>query len=97
MAMYMALQPKRPRGTAMAKGKALILFMDMSEAVPPYQRRGWQVACFGNRSHYFTETGACVHVEEIKARLKSDWHRQRLWYLPFGDNKQTVQRLKEKP
>ena len=94
MALFVADQPKHPHGMAKAKGRALILFMDMSKAVPPYQRRGWMVSCFGNKSHYFPETGACVHVEEIRARLKLDWHRQRLWYLPFGDNEQLAQRVK---
>ncbi|KKL55907.1 hypothetical protein LCGC14_2250740 [marine sediment metagenome] len=66
-----------------SKSKALILLMSMRTMVPPYRRQGWSVSCFGNKGHYWKD-GSCPHVWGIRENLKTDWHRARLWFLPFG-------------
>ncbi len=66
-----------------SKSKSLILLMDMRRFVTPNRRQGWSVSCFGNKGHY-RKDGSCPHVQGIWENLKSDWHRARLWYLPYG-------------
>lgn len=67
------------------KSRALVMFTPMIHMVEPYRRQGFAIACFGEDSHYF-EDGACPHVELVFASLKTDWHRSRTWFKPFGES-----------
>ena len=83
MACLIFDQPKTPHGTRLAKSRALFLLL------PDKDCRKINLACFGNKGHYKKPSGICVHVISVLSGLKSDWHRRRAYYLPFGDNTKT--------
>ncbi len=81
--IIVADQPKRPNGLAKAKSRALVMLLDMRQAVPERRYNGYEIICCGNQGHYRPD-GSCVHVDEFLARMKSDWYRVRTWFIPFG-------------
>ena len=86
--MYAVQQPRRYGSKALAKSTALFVAYK-----PPHCKQRFVYACFGNRSHYNSDTGACIHYE-VQAEKLSDWYRSRTYYLPFGDNDESLKPVK---
>ena len=80
MPMYAAEQPVRYGSRRKAKSNALVMVLK----VTPWR---YEIACFGNDSHYRKEDGICAHVEML-ARAIKPWYRQRTWFAPFGESKE---------
>lgn len=87
MAFLIGDQPGR-------KSKALVTLLPLIKMKPEYRRQGYEVFCAGVDSHY-RKDGSCIHVDAVYAALKSDWHRGRLWFVPFGDPQRTMRRASE--
>lgn len=86
-------QPVRYGAKKMAKSNALVV-MVRGPVKSDNNPNRWWIACFGNKSHYHQQSGVCIHVEELSKQMKR-WHRQRTWWLPFGDNDLEYRKLTE--
>ena len=86
-----AEQPVKYGSKKLAKSMAMVMMVRGPTVDDPRKNRWW-LACFGNRNHYCSATGVCVHVEAL-AQSMQPWHMRRTWWLPFGDIRGVHRRL----
>ena len=73
--MIDARQPIRYGSKKLARSRALILAIRHRK--PPETCLRDHMACFGNKGHYQSKTGICIHVEATLAAALTPWRRAR--------------------